>query len=83
MDYMEFIKDGSVVLVPTLYILGMLLKNVGEDIIKDKFIPLILLVAGIIMSVFMQGVGIDAVIQGILVTGVAVYTNQLFKQINK
>lgn len=83
MDYMEFIRDGSVILIPTLYVLGMIIKGVSEDIIKDKYIPLILLTVGVILSILKQGAGVEAVIQGVLVTGVAVYTNQLFKQITK
>jgi hypothetical protein len=44
----------------------------------------ILLPVGIVLSVWiMKGFSADSVIQGILVTGAAVYGNQLIKQLSK
>jgi len=59
----------------------MILK--GIERIKDKYIPLILLPIGIGLAIALMGFGINAIIQGVLVVGVSVYTNQLIKQINK
>ena len=78
---MNYIVDNCLILIPVLYIIGMILKNL--EFIKDKYIPLILLPIGITMAIAIKGVDINSVIQGILVTGVTVYGNQIFKQINK
>ena len=78
---MNYIVDNCLILIPVLYIVATILKNL--EFIKDKYIPLILLPIGIAMSIAISGININSVIQGILVTGVTVYGNQIFKQINK
>lgn len=78
---MEYIIDNCLILIPVLYVIGAILK--GIEVIKDKYIPLILLPIGIALAVAIQGFNVNAVIQGILVVGVTVYGNQLFKQISK
>ena len=78
---MNYIVDNCLILIPVLYIIGMILKNL--EFIKDKYIPLILLPIGIALAIAIKGVDVNSVIQGILVTGVTVYGNQIFKQINK
>ena len=86
MDFNTFIFEQALILIPSLYIVGMILK--GWDLISDKFIPTILLAVGIAGALAIMGVNgsstpeqiTQAVIQGILVTGAAVYTNQLVKQ---
>ena len=78
---MEYIIENCLILIPVLYVIGAILK--GIDIIKDKYIPLILLPIGIVLAIAIQGFNVNAVIQGILVVGVTVYGNQLFKQISK
>jgi len=42
-----------------------------------------LLPLGILGSIGLAGISVDSVIQGILVTGVTVYGNQLIKQVKK
>ena len=81
MDFMNYIIENALILIPVLYILASFLK--GLENIKDKYIPLILLTIGIGFSVAIIGFSVDAIIQGILVTGVTVYSNQLIKQLNK
>lgn len=78
---MEYIIDNCLILIPVLYVLGAIFKNVG--VIKDKYIPLILLPIGIALAMAIRGVNVEAIIQGILVVGVTVYGNQVFKQIGK
>ena len=78
---MNYIVDNCLILIPVLYIIGMILKNLER--IEDKYIPLILLPIGIALAIAIKGIDINSVIQGILVTGVTVYGNQIFKQINK
>ena len=81
MDFMNYIIENALILIPVLYILGSFLKNLEN--IKDKYIPLALLTIGIGFSVAIIGFSVDAIIQGILVTGVTVLGNQLIKQSKK
>lgn len=81
MDVLSYIINRALVLIPVLNILGMILKTFEK--IPDKFIPLILLAAGILGSIALMGVSADSVIQGVLVTGAAVYGNQVVKQLKK
>ena len=53
------------------------------EFIKDKYIPCILLVIGIVFSIALIGFNVNAVIQGILVSGATVLGNQLIKQYKK
>ena len=66
MNFLNYIVDNALILIPVLYILGSFLK--GLENIKDKYIPLVLLTIGIGFSVAIIGFSIDAVIQGVLVT---------------
>lgn len=82
MEIINYITENALILIPVLLVIGAILKNTER--IKDKYIPVILLPVGIILSVWvMNGFSADSVIQGILVTGAAVYGNQLIKQISK
>lgn len=89
MDIKTYIIEQGLILVPVLYVLGMILK--GWKLIPDNIIPSILLVFGIAGALTIMGIDdsstteeiIQAVVQGILVTGAAVYTNQLVKQHRK
>lgn len=81
MEVVNYILENALELVPALYVLGMIIK--GTEKIQDKYIPIILLVFGIIGAISLMGLSAESVIQGILVTGAAVYTNQLFKQMSK
>lgn len=81
MEILEYVLDKALILVPVLNIIGLLLKGIEK--IPDKFIPLILLVFGVLGAVALAGASVDSVIQGVLVTGVAVYGNQLVKQLKK
>ena len=78
MDLATYIIEKCLILVPCLLVLGSILK--GTEKVKDKYIPLILLPLGIAGSVAIGGINVDSIIQGILVTGAAVYCNQLFVQ---
>ncbi len=80
MNIINYITENALILIPVLYIIGMILK--GIERIKDKYIPLILLPIGIGLAMALMGININVIIQGVLVVGVSVYTNQLIKQIN-
>lgn len=90
----EYIKPELLVVAVVLYFIGIGLKK--TELIKDKYIPIILGVIGIIVSaiyiiattsiVGYQEVLIvifTAIVQGILVAGASVYINQIIKQSNK
>lgn len=81
MDFTKYLVENAYVLIPVLYILGNVLKDL--KFIADKYIPLLLLVLGILLSCAWLGFDMAAVIQGILLTGVTVYSNQVVKQILK
>lgn len=81
MELTKFITENALILVPVLYVIGMVLK--GTEKIPDKYIPIVLLPIGVIASISMLGYTVQAIVQGVLVVGAAVYTNQLVKQINK
>lgn len=78
MDILQFINNGALILVPILYVIGMLIKGIPQ--IKDWLIPFILLAFGIIGAIALLGFSLASIFQGILVSGAAVYTNQLIKQ---
>ena len=78
MDIATYVIEKCLVLVPALLVLGSILK--GTEKVKDKYIPVILLPIGIAGAIALGGFTVDSIIQGILVTGAAVYCNQLFVQ---
>mgnify|MGYP003764583433 CR=1 FL=1 len=79
----EYLKDylieDALVIIPALMILGKIIKDTPR--IEDWLIPYILLGFGIVFAVGMIGFSFDSVIQGILVSGAAVFSNQLYKQV--
>ncbi|MBD7912024.1 MULTISPECIES: phage holin family protein [Clostridium] len=81
MDFLSLIKDNLLELIPAVYILGLILK--GTEKVPDKYIPVILLPIGIVGAFAFAGISAQSVVQGILITGAAVYVNQLFKQVKK
>lgn len=74
----EYLIQEALIVIPALLILGKIIKV--TDLIKDKFIPVVLLGLGIVFTVGLIGFGVDSIIQGILVTGGAVFGHQLYKQ---
>lgn len=81
MDILSYITSNALILIPVLLIIGQILKEIA--IIPDKWIPLILLPIGIGGALALMGLTVDAVIQGVLVAGAAVYGNQIVKQLSK
>lgn len=81
MNFLDYIIEDGLVLIPVLYFFGEMIK--GMENIKDKYIPLILLVIGIGFSIASFGFEVSSVIQGVLITGTTVYSNQVVKQMNK
>jgi hypothetical protein len=74
----EYLYEGTLILIPVLNVICYIIKH--TQFIPDKYIPLILLPFGILGSLGIMGFNVAAVLQGVLVTGTAVYSNQLVKQ---
>ena len=81
MDIFNYVTENDLIMIPVLLVIGKILKSIEK--IPDKWIPLILLPIGIGTALLMGGLNIDSAIQGVLVTGVAVYGNQIYKQLTK
>ena len=79
MDFLNYIAENAVILVPALYIIGMFIKAVPG--IPNWCIPFALLLLGEAGALGIMGLSAEAAIQGVLVTGAAVLVNQGVKQI--
>ena len=90
----NYVKPELIIVAVVLYFIGIGLKN--AQAVKDKYIPLILGIIGIILcgiwvlatSEFRSGQDIalavfTAIIQGILTAGLSTYVNQFIKQSQK
>lgn len=74
----DYIVDQALIVIPVLLVLGKMIKD--TDVIKDKYIPLTLLGFGVAFATMLMGFNVDAVIQGVLVSGAAVFGHELYKQ---
>lgn len=91
-EILKFTDPALIVLIPVLYFLGTAIKKSG---IKNKYIPLILGLSGIVLSglyglsgllrgeTFLAAWIFYAVTQGILSAGASVYFDQMKKQLSK
>ncbi len=90
---LQFVQPELVILIPVLYLIGMFLKS--SRFIDDRSIPIYLGAVGVVLSAavifstkaqngmnWTQAI-FAAITQGILVAGMAVYTNQIVKQSTK
>lgn len=93
MNYQEYVKPELLILIPVLYIIGMLIKDSGA---KSKNIPWVLGVCGVLLAAIYlfsvepingaQAIAtalFTAITQGVLTAGASVYVNQLIKQAKK
>ena len=81
MDFMNYIAENALVLIPVIYIIGMFL--IFLEGVSDKYIPFVLMFVSIAFSIAMLGLNVDSIIQGILIAGATVLSNQLIKQSKK
>ncbi|MBQ8752399.1 MAG: phage holin family protein [Clostridia bacterium] len=92
-NILDFVKPELLVLVVALYFVGVALKKSN---VKDKYIPLILGLCGIVLALlwvlatsaiagWQDGLmaAFTAIVQGIIVAGLSVYANQIYKQLGK
>lgn len=77
-DLASFIVKDAYILIPVLFVIGLLLKRTPG--LPDWLIPWILLVLGMAGGFFLRDMHIDGLLQGVLVTGVTVFGHQLYKQ---
>lgn len=82
MDLLVYITENALVVIPVLLIIGVMFKDSKR--IKDKYIPILLLVVGVLSTIGLrQNMGADTIVQGVLVTAASVYLNQIVKQLRK
>lgn len=82
MDLLVYITESALVVIPVLLIIGVMFKDSKR--IKDKYIPILLLVVGVLSTIGLrQNMGADTIVQGVLVTAASVYLNQIVKQLRK
>ena len=82
MEILDYILQERLILIPVLYVLAEIIKM--TELIKNKYIPSIVLFFGVFLSLMMGGLTMaDNIIQGILVAGATVLTNQIVKQSKK
>lgn len=91
--FKQFVKPELLILIPVIYLIGM---GIKKSEIKDKYIPILLGIIGVILSSMYTLATSDinnlkttfmvlfvSLTQGILTAGVSVYFNQIYKQIKK
>lgn len=80
MDILNFVIDEGLIMIPVLYVLAEFIK--GTEVMKNKYIPILLLAISIILTplVLKTGYNADNIVQAILVAGATVLGNQLLKQ---
>ena len=77
-NFIDYVMEEALILIPVLFIFGKLLKETPK--LANWLIPYILLVVGVVLAFFLIGFTVHGIVQGVLVSGTAVFTHQLFKQ---
>mgnify|MGYP006366750409 FL=1 len=90
-NIMDFIPQNFVILIISIYVLGIFFKRI--EAVKDKWITVILLLFGITFAVLLSIINaeykvaldviVNGILQGILCWGVSVGVNQTIKQVQK
>nr|MDD6336103.1 phage holin family protein [bacterium] len=78
MDVQTYLSAEGLVLLPALWILGMLLKRTLR--MPDWLIPWCLVLVGIIGMTIQTGFGVHAFVQGTIAGAAAVGVHQLYRQ---
>jgi len=83
MEILNFIIDEGLIMIPVLYVLAEFIK--GTEVMKNKYIPILLLAISIILTplVLKTGYNADNIVQAILVAGATVFSNELITQSRK
>ncbi len=78
MDILKYIVEEALIVIPVLWVIGKLLKDIPS--IQNWLIPWVLLVVGVLATMGIMGFTIESAIQGVLVAGASVFGHQLLKQ---
>lgn len=78
MDILKYIVEEALIVIPVLWVIGKLLKDIPR--IQNWLIPWVLLVVGVLATMGIMGFTIESAIQGVLVAGASVFGHQLLKQ---
>lgn len=81
MSISDYLFEQGLAIIPLLNVTGKIIKE--AKFINDRYIPVILLAIGIACAFGLMGISVDSVIQGVLLTGTAVFGNQLIRQFEK
>ncbi len=82
MNFLEYIIEEGLVMVPVLFILGEIIKR--TELLDNNWIPLALLLISIGFTPFLLGGYVATnIVQAILVAGATVFGNELIKQTGK
>lgn len=85
----DYVRPEMLILIPALVVIGKIFSD--TDMVKNKYIPMLLGISGIVLSalytISIYGLSLDGIfsgiVQGILCAGTAVYGNQIYKQLGK
>lgn len=80
-NIISFVPEQLLILVAAIYMLGEGCKM--YPYLNNKYIPVVLLVFGIVFSVWILGLSPVSILQGILCWGTAIGLNQTIKQLLK
>lgn len=80
MDIITYINKESLSGIPVLWTLGMALKMSS---VPDKYIPIILVMLGVVWANLTLGISVASSVQGVLIGGAAIGINQTKKQLEK
>lgn len=82
MNFLEYIIEEGLVMVPVLFILGEIIKR--TELLDNNWIPLALLLISIgFTPLLLGGYVATNIVQAILVAGATVFGNELIKQTGK
>lgn len=78
MDFIEYLNQNYLMLVPALWILGFALKQ--TPVIPNWLIIWVILFVSITFGSIAFGFSTEGIINGVIAAGVAVLGHQIFKQ---
>lgn len=82
MDFLNYIVEEGLVMVPVLFIIGETVKR--TELMNNKWIPLALLLISIgFTPLLLGGYVATNIVQSVLVAGATVFGNELIRQTGK
>lgn len=78
MDFAVFITSHMLAVVPALWFVGWLLKQLKR--VPNALIPFVLAALGAVAGVLIDGPSANSVVQGVLAAAAAVFGHQLARQ---